>query len=159
MAISPNVTFVSGAVYTAGQANRLPFGVCAFASSSTNYTLTTSVVIATGMTATFTAITDRLYKITYFEPFAGLPSTVGGNTNLTIRLNTAGGTALQSARATSPAASASINPFNLVYVGTFTAGSVTVVGCAAVSATTGTPVLGRSGVTLATFLVEDIGPS
>ena len=68
MAIAPNTTFVSGAILTAAQQNAFGFGAVALATSTTNYALTTSNVIATGMTVTFTAIASRNYKVTYTEP-------------------------------------------------------------------------------------------
>lgn len=159
MAISPNTTFSAGAIFTANQANAYPFGVCASSSSTTNYTLTTTVTIATGMTATFTAITGRLYKITYYEPQAGITSTLSGFTVLQIRQTSATGTQLQSGIAQNQAAASSSASINVVHVGTFTAGSVTVVGCASTSSVTGAPTLTRGATTVARFLVEDIGPS
>jgi len=159
MAINPNVTFVAGAIYTAAQANRLPFGVCASSSSTTDYTLTTSLVIATGMTATFTAITGRLYRITYYEPAAGVTSALSGNTVLRICLTNAAGTQLQRGIAQNTAAVASSQTLNVVHVGTFTAGSVTVVGAAITTSVTGAPVLTRNATNVARLIVEDIGPS
>ena len=78
MAINPNTTFVAGNILTAAQQNRLPFGVCASSSSTTDYTLTTTLTIATGMSATFTAIANRLYRVTYYEPAVELKRLVGG---------------------------------------------------------------------------------
>ena len=159
MAINPNTTFVSGAVYTAAQANRLPFGVCALASSTTNYTLTTSVVIATGMTATFTAITGRLYRITYNEPQANTTTVLNGTTATQIRQTNAAGTLLSSAVLQTNVAVTVNGSMQVFYVGSFTAGSITVVGCATTSSTTGAPVLTRSATAPAQIVVEDIGPS
>ena len=159
MAINPNSTFVANAVLSASQMNRLPFGVCDLATSTTNYTLTTTVTIATGMTASFTAITGRLYKITYYEPQAGVASVAGQFTVLQIRETNAAGTQLQLATNQASAASAAFETLTAVYVGTFTAGAVTVVGCARTSSTTGAPVLTRSATGIAILLVEDIGPS
>ena len=159
MAINPNTTFVAGAIYTADQANRLPFGVCDLATSTTSYTLTTSLTITTGMTASFTAITGRLYKVTYYEPQAGVASVAGQFTTLQIRETNAAGTQLQLAINQAAAASATAETLTAVYVGTFTAGAVTVVGCAKTSSTTGAPALTRSATGIAILLVEDIGPS
>jgi hypothetical protein len=160
MAINPNVEFIAGSILTADQQNRLPFGVCARASSTTSYTLTTSVVIATGMTATFTAITGRLYRITYNEPQANTTTVVNGFTSTQIRQTNAAGTLLSSAILQVNVASTQINGnMQVFYVGSFTAGSVTVVGCATTSSTTGAPVLTRSATAPAQIVVEDIGPS
>ena len=159
MAISPNVTFVAGAVYTADQANRLPFGVCASSSSTADYTLTTTLTIATGMTATFTAIANRLYKVTYYEPAAGISSVLSSTTTLRIVLTNALGTNLQRGIAQNTAAVSSSQTLNVVHVGTFTAGSVTVVGCAITTSVTGTPILNRNATSVARLIVEDMGPS
>jgi len=159
MAISPNTTFAAGAVLTANQQNRLPFGVCALASSSTNYTLTTSAVIATGMTATFTAITGRLYRITYNEPQANTTTVLSGYTQTQIRETSAAGTLLSSAILQTNVAVTVNGNMTVIYVGTFTAGSVTVVGCALTSSVTGAPVLTRAATAQAQIIVEDIGPS
>jgi hypothetical protein len=159
MAINPNTTFVAGNILTAAQQNRLPFGVCALASSTTNYTLTTSVVIATGMTATFTAITGRLYRITYNEPQANTTTVTSGFTATQIRQTNAAGTLLSSAILQTNVAVTVNGNMQVFYVGSFTAGSVTVVGCATTSSTTGAPILTRSATAPAQILVEDIGPS
>ena len=160
MAINPNTTFVAGAIYTASQANRLPFGVCASSSSTTNYTLTTTTTISTGMTATFTAIANRLYRISYYEPQVGITSVLGGFTTLSIRTTNAAGTVLQTGVAQTPAAAVSTTTMHLLHVGTFTAGSNTVVGCAVTSSVTGTPILSRTGASgTARLIIEDIGPS
>jgi len=159
MAISPNTTFTAGAVLTASQQNRLPFGVCALASSSTNYTLTTSAVIATGMTATFTAITGRLYRITYNEPQANTTTVSNGFTATQIRETSAAGTLLSTAVLQTNVAVTVNGTMTVIYVGTFTAGSVTVVGCALTSSVTGAPVLTRAATAQAQIIVEDIGPS
>ena len=50
MAISPNDDFTAGQVLTATECNQFPRGVMAYAQSTADYTLTTSDVIATGMT-------------------------------------------------------------------------------------------------------------
>ena len=159
MAINPNTTFVAGAVYTAAQANRLPFGVCASSSSTTDYTLSTTLTIATGMTATFTAIANRLYRVTYYEPAVGVTSVLSGTTTLRICLTNALGTNLQRGLIQNTAAVSSQGTLNVVHVGTFTAGSVTVVGCAITSSVTGTPILTRNVSSVARLIVEDIGPS
>jgi len=159
MAISPNTSFSAGQIFTANMANAYPFGVCALASSSTNYTLTTSTVIATGMTATFTAITDRLYRITYNEPQANTSSVLNQYTQTQIRQTNAAGTLLSTAILQTNVALTINGNMTAIYVGTFTAGSVTVVGCALTTSVTGAPVLSRVATAKAQIIVEDIGPS
>ena len=162
MAINPNTTFVSGTVLTAAQQNRFPFGVVARATSNTDYTLTTSVAIATGMSVTFTAIADRYYKITYLEPQCQTANLSNEVTNTQIRVTNAAGTLLNTGWArTETAGVQDAATLTLVSTSTFTAGSVTIVGCAKTTSTSGAPVLGRNAAVsgAALLLVEDIGPA
>jgi hypothetical protein len=158
MAISPNVTFVSGAVLTAAQQNAFGFGAVALATSTTNYALTTSTAIATGMTATFTAIANRNYKVTYTEPQAQITNLVSGTTAVSIRVTNAAGTLLQTNYLRNYAAVPGVGSVTCVYVGTFAAGSTTLVGCGNTSSTSDAPALNRN-TGPAILLVEDIGPA
>ena len=158
MAISPNDTFTSGQILTAQECNQFPFGVVALASSTTSYALTTTETIATGMTVTFTALADRYYKITYFEPVAETPSS-SGLTYLTIRKTNATGTVLNNTLIRSESATADISGMTCLIITTLTAGSNTIVGTAYSSSTSGTPDLGRDATRTAQLLVEDIGPA
>jgi hypothetical protein len=158
MAINPNTDFTSGAVLTAAQQNRFPRGVMALATSSTSYVLTTTLTATTGMSVTFTAVANRYYKITYYEPQAQTPSAASTYTELDIRLTNAAGA--------SQGTSLIFTPSSLIQSGvtvlatkTFSAGSVTLVGCALTSSLTGAPSLIRSSPRASIFLVEDIGPA
>jgi hypothetical protein len=155
---NPNTTFSSGAVYTADQANRFPRGVMAVATSTTNYTLTTTMTQTTGMTVTFTAVANRNYKITYFEPFAVTPNITGGYIVSAVFQGTTAGTQLGQAVLQSPAASPLWSAPTISVVTTFTAGSVTIIGAAVVNNTSGAPVLNRAAGNRSLLLVEDIGP-
>ena len=158
MAINPNTNFTAGTVLTAAQQNRFPRGVMALATSTTSYVLTVTETIATGMTATFTAVASRYYRITYFEPQAQT-ATVLSNTTTSIRQTNATGTVLNSTIIANSAAAQQQGGIICVSNNTFTAGSVTVVGCAKVSVTTGAPNLIRDASHTAFILVEDIGPA
>jgi len=158
MAINPNTDFSSGAVLTADQQNRFPRGVMALATSTTSYTLTTSEVIATGMTVTFTAVANRYYRITYYEPQAQTAS-FASNTQLTLRQTNASGTVLQNTVFTNETNATDQSGMIVVRTMTFSAGSITVVGTAKCSLTTGTPQLIRDSTRQAQLLVEDIGPA
>jgi len=158
MAINPNTDFSSGAVLTAAQQNRFPRGVMALATSTTSYTLTTSEVIATGMTVTFTAVANRYYRITYFEPQAQT-ATFNSNTQLTLRQTNAAGTVLQNTIFQNESAALDQQGMTCIRTMTFTAGSITVVGTAKCSATTGAPQLIRDSTRQAQLLIEDIGPA
>jgi hypothetical protein len=160
MSISPNVTFVSGAVYTATQANAFPFGNVALASSATSYTMTTAAVQTTGMTVSWTAIANRNYKITYYEPQVTTPSTLSGFTTIRLYENSvATGPQLQQGFVQNSAAVALSGSLTLTYVGTFTAGTRTVIGAGLASSVTGVPIAGRSALSKAFLLVEDLGPA
>ena len=126
--------------------------------STTSYTLTTSETIATGMTVTFTAVADRYYRITYFEPQAQT-ATALSNTTATIRQTTAAGTVLNSTVFQNESGLQDQSGMICVSTNTFTAGSITVVGCAKCTFTTGTPQMVRSASVIALLLVEDIGPA
>ena len=70
-----NTTFTSGAVLTAQQMNNLPWGIVdataggtsgrGFVSRTTSQTLTTSEADITSMTVTWTAVTGRLYRLSF----------------------------------------------------------------------------------------------
>ncbi len=156
---NPNVDFSAGSVLLASQQNRLPRGVMQFASSPTNYTLTATDTIATGMSATFTAVADRYYRITYYEPQVQTPSAVSGYVNLSIKQDSAVGATVNYGRLTTSAALMITGNVNTVAVVSYaTAGSKIVVGVASVNVTTGAPTLQRSAQQPAFILVEDIGP-
>ena len=158
MAINPNTTFTAGSILTADQQNRFPRGVMQLASSTSNYTLTTSVAIATGMTVTFTAVANRNYKITYHEPQAQTAN-ITSFTATQIRVTNAAGTQLQSGIVQTVSAAIVNGSIANTYIGTFAAGSTTIVGCASCTSTSGAPVLSRAATTPAFLLVEDIGPA
>jgi hypothetical protein len=66
MAVNPNTTFTTGAIFTADQANRFPRGVMAYVvRTAGNVTATTTVADITSMTVTFTAEANRLYKASW----------------------------------------------------------------------------------------------
>jgi hypothetical protein len=158
MAINPNTDFSSGAVLTAAQQNRFPRGVMALATSTTSYTLTTVEVIATGMTVTFTAVANRYYKLTYFEPQAQV-ATFASNTQLTLRQTNAAGTVLQNTIFQNESNALDQQGLVCTRVMTFSAGSITVVGTAKCSQVTGGPQLIRDSTRQAQLLIEDIGPA
>jgi hypothetical protein len=65
MAVSPNTNFTAGQILTAAQQNNFPRGVMGYAISTANMALTTTEADITGMTATFTAVANRLYRATF----------------------------------------------------------------------------------------------
>ena len=159
MAINPNTTFVAGAIYTAAEANRFPRGIMAGVSSSTSYTLTTTMTQTTGMTLSFSAISGRFYKITYYEPQCQTPSSLAGFTNLKIFQTSTAGTQLQQGFVQSSASSNTTGSPTISRVTQFSTGTITIIGAASSSTTTGAPILTRGATFEAQLYVEDIGPA
>lgn len=153
MAINPNTDFSSGAVLTAAQQNRFPRGVMAYTTNTaTNAAVTAEATQITG--SSFTAVANRYYRITYYEP--NLISTSSTGFALRIRQTNLAGTVLN----TGAVINANIflgTGALCIAVSTFTAGSVNVVGTLQNFAGTGTAT--RSATGYAFLLVEDIGPS
>jgi len=160
MAITPNDAFVAGQVLSSTECNNFPRGVMALATSSTNYTLTTSDAIATGMTLNFTAEANRNYKITYIESGVNTPSVASGSTTLRIRQSTslgALGAQLGIGYIQTPSATLIIGSVICQAIVTYTAGIQYIIGSAITSSTTGTPLLYRAAGAYSLLMVEDIG--
>ena len=151
-----NNAFTVGQTLTAAECNNLPFGVAAFDSDASNYNLTTTLTIVPGLTATWTADSTRLYKITYFEPVCQT-STAASYINLQLRQTSAVGTQLQSTFVQNETATSTSTGQTCIFIGTFASGSVTVYPCALTSVLTGTPRLVHSSTTRAFIIVEDVG--
>ena len=151
MAINPNTQFSSGAVYTADQANRFPRGVMALGENTTYQGSVTAEAVQ--ISTSFTAVANRYYKITYFEPGV---ATGTGYFTFTIRQGTTtAGTQLQRFyHTTGTGVDRNANGF---VVKAFSAGTVQLVGTASQSAGIGQ--LGRAASQPAYLLVEDIGPA
>ena len=156
MAISPNVDFVAGAILTATQQNQFPRGVMAFGTRTANTGgLTAGTTTISIPAITFTAVADRYYRISYYEPqyVFGAGHT---QTDAAIRQGTLASDPLISLGSFGGSTTVR-NYSNVQVVKTFTAGSVSVV--ATLSPAGGT-VNGTAGATFPAFLlVEDIGPA
>ena len=154
MAINPNTNFSTGAVLTADQQNRFPRGVMAYTESTTNVTgISTEVVSITG--ASFTAVANRYYKVTYFEPDPNSVTSTG-YLGMSIRLTNISGAQKMIAYSNFPAAGTNLMA-NVVWVGTLSAGTTNFVGTMLTNL--GTMRLDRNSVGPAFLLVEDIGPA
>lgn len=153
---TPNTDFSPGTTLTATQLNRFPRGIVAYAQQITNQTgITTEAVTLTS--PTFTAVANRYYKITYYEP----QMTNGTNCIVTarIRQTNISGTTLNTRKVSmlggTHAGYQGIT--EVIAVTTFTAGSQVVVSTLAFDAGTGAAT--RVAATQVAFLlVEDIGP-
>jgi hypothetical protein len=86
---NPNTNFTAGQILTADQQNRLPRGIMAFTKATTSINPISGQIVA--ITApTFTAVANRLYRMTYQE--ANI-TTGGGPTSVDMRIrltNTSG---------------------------------------------------------------------
>ncbi len=153
MAISPNDNFTAGQILTAQECNNWPRGVMAYNEvTATDNTITAEEVQITG--SSFTAVANRYYRVTYFEPT--LIGSAGGTFQQRIRLTNLAGTLQQ------------VSNVTMVVIGnagagicstvvTLTAGTQNFVGTLQASAGTGTS--SRSATGKAWLLVEDIGPA
>ena len=152
MAISPNDNFIAGQILTAVECNQFPRGVMALTPNTTTnagITTTQSTQITVGA---FTAVAGRNYRVTYYEP--SLQASVQAGYIMQIKN---GATVLNEMRLFGSTLGYSVGG-NCTYVGTFTAGSVTLT--ASIATTIGTATATRSAVapvTTAYVLVEDIG--
>ena len=151
MAVNPNTDFSSGNVLTADQQNRFPRGIVAY---NTNSTSDTTITVEEQEIApiTFTAVANRLYRLTYYEPAFG--STTAASMTMRIRQTNITGTVLQSGVIYN-------NSFYqqggiIMGYATFSAGSVTVLATLQNSAGTGSAI--RSSTGFAFLSVEDTGP-
>jgi hypothetical protein len=151
MAVNPNTDFSSGAVLTAAQQNRFPRGVMAYnESTSTDASITAEEIQIT--LAAFTAVANRLYRLTYYEP--GFGSSVAAAMTMRIRLTNLAGAVQQ----TGIVYNTGIQQQTGCLVGytTFSAGSVVLVATLQSSAGTGSA--NRSSTNQAKLCVEDVGP-
>jgi hypothetical protein len=153
MAINPNTDFTAGAILTADQQNRFGRGVVAYAESITSSGAVGAEAVQLTSTS-FTAVANRYYKVTYFEP--KLSASLNGNQcTQRIRLTSIGGTVLQSSNMEPNSANFIMNICQVVT--TFTAGATVVVGTLQMG---GTNVFSTRSATEKGFIVvEDIGPA
>lgn len=151
MAINPNTDFTTGQVLTSSQANRFPRGIMAFTSvTASDTTITSEEVQITG--ASFTAVANRYYRITYYEPGISGTNTSG---NARIRITNISGSVYQLQSVAIPSAGGGF--VSMSAITTLTAGSTNFV--ATLASDSGTIQANRSSTRYAFLLVEDIGPA
>ena len=149
MAVNPNTNFTAGAVLTADQQNRFPRGVMGYAIGAGNSAVSGTVGDVSGMSITFTAVTDRLYKAT-FSCTLDQNSTATGAFFITDGANSA-----QARYDNLAVAGQSIVTFSNLF--TVSAGSVTRKVRASISAGAAT-ILRTAGSYNYSFIIEDMGP-
>jgi hypothetical protein len=156
MATTPNTTFVAGAILTAAQQNNFARGAMAApATRTTDQSGITAETLITGMSVTFTAVANRLYKFTWFEPYLDSSGNLSCRFDGRVRLTNISGTVLQQARL-SFGGGATLNDHYFTLTGVYTpaAGSVTLVCTGAASNST---TCRGAATNPAYFIVEDIG--
>jgi len=151
MAISPNTNFTSGQILTAQQQNQFPRGIMAFGSRTTS-TGALSVNTVTISAISFTAVANRYYKVTYYEP-QSLPGGASTFAQMDIVNGTTTGTAIQSCSV--PQVSGARAGATCTYIGTFTAGTQNI--CAQGSPNGGTVNFVAQSNNFAFLMVEDLG--
>lgn len=153
MAINPNTDFSNGQVLTSSQANRWPRGIMTYVQStsvSSSYTTETLQLTA----PSFTAVANRYYKMTYYEPFV-YKSSSSGTSLVRLRLTNLAGTNYQTAYVQQ--STGQLNFMISEYVTTLSAGSTVIVGTT--QSGTGTNINYRATNYPAFLVVEDIGPA
>jgi hypothetical protein len=148
---NPNTTFTAGAILTADQQNRLPWGVVGYAQKAADQSITTQADIAS-LTATFTAVAGRVYKFT-----ATLNMFTNSTSDMTVYLNN---NSVNVKESLGTIATNTVQTRTFVWYQTgITAGSKTYKLRAA--ATNSTVVYGSSirAEIASQFIVEDIGPA
>jgi hypothetical protein len=91
--MASNTTFTAGAILTAAQMNNLPWGIVAATAGGTSgsgyvartagdLTVTTSTADLTGMTVTWTAVANAIYKISFFV--TGVKNTASGKVDIQV---------------------------------------------------------------------------
>lgn len=145
----------SGGAWYKGATWNQPWGSVGYVSlTSLSQTGISTVTDVTGASITFTAISNRLYKVSA-HGYTNSTDT-GVTTNLMLRNSS--NTTLQ--QATSWSGSSNIGVFNtLVYVSTLSAGSVTLKMSVQKQSGTGTITVEGGASYPFTFIIEDIGPS
>jgi hypothetical protein len=122
--------------------------------TSADSTITSEEVQLTG--SSFTAVTGRLYKVTYFEPDV-FATNATGYVGARTRLTNISGTILNECYEQLDVAGVTNRCINLVSVGTFTAGTQNVVATLQVFGANG--YASRDSNAKAFLFVEDIGPA
>ena len=143
-----NTTFTAGAILTAAQMNNLPWGVAGYANLGTNFTANVTEADI-GVSATFTAVSSRIYKTTLNIPLIDSGAAQILIVSITDNANTG-----KISGQTSFTASVQRNSLTLVLLETGLSGSTVRKGRA--YTTTNTAIFSGAPIR-ASIVVEDIG--
>jgi hypothetical protein len=157
MAISPNTDFSSGQILTATNANQWPRGIMALTTATSNSATFTTSEIVTITGSSFTAVANRYYEITYYEPVIGTNSGTVNRISLGIRLTNISGAVQVSSNTESGPDQSQLGLASVVK--TLTAGTVNFVATAVVLSGAGTAICTRSATSAAYLMVKDLGPA
>ena len=157
MAINPNTDFTAGAILTADQQNRFPRGIVAYAqSTSASSAITVETVTLTS--SSFTAVANRYYKITYFEPIIQSSVTPPSYFTAAIRLTNISGARLQYTELEPTISTGGDGQLMMLQaIVTFSAGATTV--CGTLRAQSNSIVAFGNADVRRFIMVEDIGPA
>ena len=145
-----NSTFVSGAILTAAQMNNLPMGIVSVTSATApTGTFTTQVTTITA--PSFTAVANRFYRISYFEPVLQFISGTVTVIDMTIKI---GGVAILFGEV--KISSATNNVGYITTTRTLTAGANVITGHLTANGG-GTGNAFRSATGIAQIVIEDLG--
>ena len=157
MAIAPNTTFVSGAILTAAQQNQFPRGIMQLVTSTSVQSGIGTSETVTLTSPSFTAVANRYYKITYYEPVVQPSSPAPGYMTFRLRLTNLAGTSYQFADIEPVGAGIDGQMMHMQVITTLAAGATVIVGTAKTSSNTVT-LYGGAGVSRQ-LSIEDIGPA
>lgn len=154
MAITNNVDFVAGAVLTAQQQNNFPRGIMSFAQVVTAGSATTveSVQITS---STFTAVANRYYRVTYYEPLVIIGGATPSYLGFRVRMTNLAGTILATEEPEAMPTPSDGQIVNFQFVTTFTAGSTVLVATAYTGSNSAS--LYGSATVRRQLIVEDLG--
>ena len=156
MAISPNVDFTSGQVLTATQQNQFPRGIVSLATvtSATGINTTEAVQITA---PAFTAVANRYYRVTYYEPQIQVGAATPTYYGFRVRLTNLAGAVQGIVEPESMANPSDGQIMTLSFVTTFSAGSTVLVATAVTGSSTASCY--GAATTRRQLIVEDIGPA
>ena len=153
MAISPNTTFVAGNILTASQQNAFGFGIVAYQADAVAASFAGETVNI--ISSSFTAIANRYYRITYFQPQMQINANDGYSLIKIRKGTTTAGTQIQQGFISNPTSGLPTSG-TVSAVTTLTAGAQQV--CATITSTN-TTTTNTSATNFGYLLVEDIGPA
>ena len=135
------------------------WGLVALTSSQTSSASINTTETAMLTSSSFTAVANRYYKLSYYEPFVQPSSPAPGYMTFRIRLTNTSGTTYQYADIEPIGAGIDGQMIHLQVITTLTAGSTVIVGTGKTSTNTFLAYGGAALGATRQLIVEDIGPA